>query len=124
MYRYKKATTTSLKVNEAYAGERIEEKIFRITTSKEPITDSAPLIYTDRKDGVQPDYNIRTDRFDAAIDAMDYIARTHTAKREQRIGERTYDTMTTEQQKKFNEKFPNNKHNKQPGTGANTNDSK
>ena len=40
---------------------------------------------------------------------MDLVSRTKVASREQRIGEATYDTMTTEQQEKFNQKFPNNK---------------
>ena len=32
-----------------------------------------PTIYTEKKDGVQPEYDIRTDRFEVAIDAMDKI---------------------------------------------------
>lgn len=32
-----------------------------------------PIIYTEKKDGVQPEYDIRTDRFEVAIDAMDKI---------------------------------------------------
>lgn len=32
-----------------------------------------PTIYTEKKDGVQPEYDIRTDRFEIAIDAMDKI---------------------------------------------------
>ena len=53
----------------------------RVTTNAEPITDGAPLLYTDRKDGVKAEYDIRTDRWDLAIDAMDYASRTNTAKR-------------------------------------------
>ena len=53
----------------------------RITESKEPITDGAPVIYTDRKDGTRPEFNIWTDRFDIALDAMDYVNRSRTAKR-------------------------------------------
>lgn len=65
---------TLLKVNTSLEGEPIEHKVERIVNSKEPISDSAPLIYTDRKDGVQPQYDIRTDRMDIAIDAMDKVA--------------------------------------------------
>lgn len=75
---------TTLRVNNAYEGETIEQKIFRITNNKEPITDGAPLIYTDRSEGVQPDYNIRTDRFEVAIDAMDKVTKAQQAKREER----------------------------------------
>ena len=32
-----------------------------------------PIIYTEKKDGVQPEYDIRTDRFEVAIDAIDKI---------------------------------------------------
>lgn len=32
-----------------------------------------PTIYTEKKDGVQPEYDIRTDRFEVALDAMDKI---------------------------------------------------
>ena len=32
-----------------------------------------PTIYTEKKDGVQPEFDIRTDRFEVAIDAVDKI---------------------------------------------------
>lgn len=32
-----------------------------------------PTIYTEKKDGVQPEFDIRTDRFEVAIEAMDKI---------------------------------------------------
>ena len=41
--------------------EYIEEKVRRITENGEPIKDGAPIIYTERKDGVNPAFNIRTD---------------------------------------------------------------
>lgn len=63
----------TLKVNKSYEGEPIEEKVMRITTLKEPITDGAPLNYTERSDGVLPEFDIRTDRFEIAIDAMDKV---------------------------------------------------
>lgn len=70
-----------LSINFSYEGETIETKVRRITENKEPISDGAPVIYTDRKDGTKPEYNIRTDRFDIALDAMDYVNRSRTAKR-------------------------------------------
>lgn len=81
--RYSKGT--SLKVNTSYIGETIEQKINRIVNNKEPITDGAPLIYTDRRDGVKPETDIRTDRFEIAIEAMDHVDKAHKAKREQRL---------------------------------------
>jgi hypothetical protein len=79
---------TQLVVNQSYEGETIETKVERITTQKEPIKDASPLIYTDRKDGVQPAYDVRTDRFEIAIDAMDKVNKSHLAKREQKVKER------------------------------------
>jgi hypothetical protein len=75
---------TSIERNESYEGERLETKIERIITNKEPIKDGAPLIYTERIKGVQPDYDIRTDRFDVAVEAMDYVTKSHLAKRDSR----------------------------------------
>ena len=66
-----------------YEGETIEKKVARITLTNEPITDTAPIIYTEKKDGVLPAYNIRTDRFDLAIDAMDKIEMERIAKKNQ-----------------------------------------
>lgn len=85
MYKKNVATKTSIRRNKSYEGERIEQKIERILNSKEPITDGAPQIFTDRKDGVRPEHDIRTDRFEIAIDAMDKVTKTWQAKREERI---------------------------------------
>ena len=48
-----------LKSIEIYEGESIETKCARILQDKEPITDTAPIIYTAKEDGVLPAYNIR-----------------------------------------------------------------
>lgn len=88
MYKKNKPAKTTLKVNTSYKGERIEEKIERIMNNKEPISDGAPIVYTDRKDGVKPEYDIRTDRWDVALDAMDKVSSSHIARREQRLKER------------------------------------
>ena len=45
---------------ECFTGESIETKVNRIVNNGEPITDGAPIIYTERKDGVLPEYDIRT----------------------------------------------------------------
>lgn len=73
-----------LKSIEIYEGESIETKCARILQNKEPITDTAPIIYTAKEDGVLPAYNIRTDRFDIAMDAYDKITKS-SAKKEQQI---------------------------------------
>lgn len=61
-------------------GESIESKVQRITENNEPITDGAPIIYTNREDGVLPAYNIRTDRWDIAQQAMDAVNQANLAK--------------------------------------------
>ena len=83
MYRVKRADETSLKVNTSYEGESIEQKVERIVNNKEPISDGAPLIYTDRKDGVRPETDIRTDKFEIAVEAMDKVSKSKLAKREE-----------------------------------------
>lgn len=64
----------------SYEGEPLEQKISRIVENKEPITDGAPMIYTEKKDGVLPQYNIRVDKWDLALDAMDRVNREKIAK--------------------------------------------
>lgn len=83
--KYSKAIPNNgrLKSIEIYEGETIETKVARITLTKEPITDTAPIIYTEKKDGVLPAYNIRTERFDIAIDAMDKMEAARIAKKNQ-----------------------------------------
>lgn len=109
MYNKIKPTKTAIKRNTSSQGERIEDKLSRIKNNKEPIKDAAPIVYTERKDGVKPEYDIRTDRWGLAIDTMDKVDKSHKANREQRIGEKTYDSMNDEQQKAFDTKFPANK---------------
>lgn len=96
MYRIPKIPKTTIKVNTSYEGETIEQKMERVFSNKEPITDGAPLVYTERKDGVRPEYDIRTDRFEHAIDLQDKAARAHVAKREERIGEQAKKGMEKE----------------------------
>lgn len=84
MYKTAKYNRTTLIINQSTEGEHIETKIERIVNNKEPITDGAPIIYTERKDGVLPAYDIRTDRFDIAIDAMDIISKSRDAQRAQK----------------------------------------
>ena len=51
-----------VKTNYEYQeGESIETKVKRITENNEPITDGAPIIYTNREDGVLPAYSIELD---------------------------------------------------------------
>jgi len=82
MYRHRIKQETTIEVNASYEGETIEEKVDRIVNNREPITDGAPIIFTERKDGVPAGYDIRTDRFEVAVEAMDTVTKTFQAKRE------------------------------------------
>lgn len=82
MKRVELKNNSSLRVNKSYQGESLEDKLERIIQQKEPIKDGAPLVFTERKMGVLPEYNIRTDRFVIAIDAMNAVQKSTIAKRE------------------------------------------
>ncbi len=88
MYIYNKVKLRGIRVNsDVIVGETIEQKVERMISNKEPIKDGAPLVYTDRNDGVQGAYNIRTDRFEVAADYMDKLHKSKTAKRDFKGGE-------------------------------------
>lgn len=82
MYKVNKPNKTTLRVNNSKEGETIENKVRRIMKNGEPIEDGAPLIYSERKDGVLPEYDIRTDRWDLAVEATERITKANLAKRE------------------------------------------
>ncbi|AXH77975.1 MAG: hypothetical protein [Microviridae sp.] len=82
MYRYGKVTKTLIEPIELEEGETIEIKVMRLLENKEPIKDGAPLIFTERKEGVLSAYNIRTDRWEVATEAMDLVNKSRIAKRD------------------------------------------
>ena len=61
--------------NLAYQAEPREVKLRKIINGEANNMEDGvfPTIYTEKKDGVQPEFDIRTDRFEVAIDAMDKI---------------------------------------------------
>lgn len=59
---------------ELIIGETIERKVARMVDNQEPIKDAVPPIYQERKEGVLPAYDIRTDRFMVAIEAMGKVS--------------------------------------------------
>lgn len=71
---------TLLCINESQEGETIEEKLAKMMTEKEPISQVFERIYTDRKDGVMPGYNIRTDRFEVAREAKEKLSKAEKSK--------------------------------------------
>lgn len=88
MYKQNSIQKTGLIVNKSADGESIEQKVERIVSNKEQVTDSMPMMYTERKDGVIAGMNIRTDRFEIAIEASEKIAKSYRARREAGIESR------------------------------------
>lgn len=84
-YNCRVQTKTGFSVNESFEGETIEQKVERIVTMKEPISDASPIIFTERNAGVMPEYNPRTDRWEIAVDAMDKIHKGKIAKSEGKV---------------------------------------
>lgn len=81
MYRkIVKPRRTTLLVNNSLEGEALHIKVQRMLKQGEPIKDGAPLIYTEEKDIVHPQHDIRTDRFEFAVEAMDHLTRQNIAK--------------------------------------------
>ena len=61
--------------NLTYQAEPREVKLRKIINGESSDMEDGvfPTIYTEKKDGVMPEYDIRTDRFEVAIDAIDKI---------------------------------------------------
>lgn len=61
--------------NLTYEAEPREVKLRKIINGESNNMEDGvfPTIYTEKKDGVQPEFDIRTDRFEVALDAIDKI---------------------------------------------------
>ena len=55
------------------SGETLIKKCQRILDESEPLTDGAPMIYTPKQAWVRDDCNIRTDKWELAMNAMDRV---------------------------------------------------
>lgn len=66
----------------AREGQSMEEFLRRAKANKEPIQATAKITYNDRKDGVLPQHDIRTDRFEIALLATDRIHASQAAQRQ------------------------------------------
>lgn len=87
MYRIGRNQSCRLQGVETLEGETIEHKIQRVMENNEPLKDGdgAPLIYVPRKEGVRPSDDIRTDRWEVALEASSAIDASYKARREERI---------------------------------------
>lgn len=64
-------------------GECLEREIEKAYANGTPINGFSPIIYTPRKDGVRPEFDVRTDRFEQAMEAMDKTTASYRAAREE-----------------------------------------
>lgn len=71
-----------IELNQSYEAEPLEVTMRRNVLTAEPIQSTAPQIFTERKEGVRPEYDIRTDRMEVAREAMDAVSKASIAKRE------------------------------------------
>lgn len=65
---------------ESYEAECLESKIQKMNENHEAISELSPAIYTEEKDGVRPEFNVRTDKWELAQNAMDRVNREKIAK--------------------------------------------
>lgn len=70
----KRSAITSTSTVEGYT---IEEKIERAKNNGEELEIEREEIYTDRKEGVMPAYNIRADKWVIATTAMEAVAKSY-----------------------------------------------
>ena len=83
-----------MECTEGFEAESLEDKVRRVTETNEPVEAISPMIYTERKDGVKPEYNIRADKWDIAQSAMDTIAVGIRQKRSERMNAKTDKPVT------------------------------
>lgn len=69
--------------NPDQTGKSIEEQIRQAIATNEPIEANAPMIYTEKKEGVNPAYDIRADRQELALDAINKFDASQMAKKEE-----------------------------------------
>lgn len=91
MIRYECPKSQFSDTKNLFEGESIEREIERLTTEKTPIESVSPQIFTEAQDGVLPEYDIRTDRWDIAMEAMDNVAASYRAKRDNYLKQKKTD---------------------------------
>ena len=89
-----KLNATQIEVESGFEAESIEDQVRRMVKNNEPITAISPEIFTNESEGVRPEFDIRTDRFDLALDAMKLIEKQELAKNKEVL---KADTLATEQ---------------------------
>lgn len=78
--------TSRIQTDLTLEGQSLEEMLRKMVAGKEPIQATAKIGYSERKDGVLAEYDIRTDRFELAMLASDKVHATQYAARMQADG--------------------------------------
>lgn len=94
LYKTPRYHKSEIEVNESIEGETLETKIERLIANSEDVEDGVGSVYTERKDGVLPAYDIRTDRMELALEALDKAHRWDLAKRNKGIEDRNQSEKT------------------------------
>lgn len=84
-YKTKQIKRGTFKCQDNPEGMTIETMVAKFLDNQIDIERSQPLIYTERREGVSAGYDIRTDRFEIALEAMDKSAGSMSAKREDKL---------------------------------------
>ena len=84
-YRTQKRNKGQKRGVTGYEGETLAAQLRRIKASGEGIGMDAPPIFTERKDGVLPQTDIRTDKFEEMIEAHDKVTEVRRAQRADKI---------------------------------------
>lgn len=87
-YKKNEFRKTSIARNESYEGEPLEIQIERMISNGEGLEVGKEMIFTERKDGVLPGYNIRTDKWKVANEAGEKLYGLGLSEREKNIEKR------------------------------------
>lgn len=69
----------TLRVNNTYEAEPREDILRKVMAGETQDIENGvfPIIYTEKSNGIMPEYDIRTDRFEVALDAMDKVSQAN-----------------------------------------------
>lgn len=70
MYKQTSFSGGLINTDNTYEAKSLMCQLRKITEEQTPIEETAPIIYTNKKDGVLKEYDIKTDRFEVAMEAM------------------------------------------------------
>lgn len=94
MYKVKYKRSHRTDIDKTLEAKPLCQKIEEWTEKGTAIEEVAPMVYTERKDGVLPGYDIRTDRFEIARVAKEKLEKARIAKSE------SVEKDTTEKEKR------------------------